>query len=61
MVNALVNPAMPLEQVAEWKATIEDIVAQFETMEQEAKTITEATMEFWKIVVQDEQLDQFTM
>ena len=30
-------------------------------MEQEAKAITEETMQFWKSIVQDEQLDQLTV
>ena len=30
-------------------------------MEQEAKTIMEATMQFWQSIFQDEQLDQLTM
>ena len=36
-------------------------MAQFETMEQEAKEIMEATTQFWQSVVQDEQLNQLTM
>ena len=35
-------------------------MTQFETMEQEAKTIMEATTQFWQSVVQDELLDQLT-
>ena len=61
MLNALIQPMTPSEQVAERKASIEEIVTRFETMEQEAKTIMEATMHFWQSVVQDEQLDQLTV
>ena len=44
MLNSLVQPTTLLEEVAERKASIEDITAKFESMEQEAKTIMEATM-----------------
>ena len=44
MLNSLVQPTMPPEQVVEWKASIEQIATQVETMEQQAKTIMEATM-----------------
>ena len=43
MLNILVQPTMPPKQVVERKASIEEIATQFETMEQEAKTIMEAT------------------
>ena len=46
-----------LKQVIERKASIEEIMTQFETMEQEAKTIMEATTQFWHSIIQDEQLD----
>ena len=58
MLNALFQRMMASEQVAEWKDSIEEIVTQFETMEQEAKTIMEATTQFWQSIVQDEQLNQ---
>ena len=60
MLNALVQPTMPPKQVVERKASIEDIATQFESMEQEAKTIMEVTTQFWQSVVQDKQLDQLT-
>ena len=44
MLNALVHPEMPSEQLVEWKTSIEEIAAQFETMEQEAKSIMEVMM-----------------
>ena len=58
ILNALVQPPTPLEQVDETKASIEEIATQFETMEQEAKRIMEATTQFWQSVVQEEQFDQ---
>ena len=45
----------------ERKTSIEEITTQFGTMEQEAKTMMEATTQFWKSIVQDEQLDQLTV
>ena len=51
LLNALVHPVTLLEQVAERKDTIEEIAAQFEKMEQEAKTIMEVMMQFWNNVV----------
>ena len=60
MLNALVQPTTPPEQVAERKASIEEIVTQFKTMEQKANTIMEMTTQFWQSVVQDVQLDQLT-
>ena len=47
----------PPNQVAETKSSIEDIATKFESMEHEAKTIMEATTQFWQSIVQDEQLD----
>ena len=47
MLNALVQPMTPPEQVAERKASIEEITTQFKNMEQEAKTIMEVTTHFW--------------
>ena len=44
ILNALVQPMMPPEQVSKRKASIEEIATQFETMEQEGKTIMDATM-----------------
>ena len=61
MINALVQPTTPPEQVVERKASIEEIVTQFESMEQEAKTIMEVTTHFWQSVVQDEKLDHLTV
>ena len=61
LLNALVHPETPPEQVAEHKNSIEEIVADFETMEQEAKTIMEAMTQFWKSIVQDEKIDQLNM
>ena len=61
MLNALVQPMTLLKQVVERKDSIEEIMTQFETMEQEAKAIMEATTQFCQSIVQDEQLDQFTM
>ena len=46
MLNALVQPKIPLEQVTECKTSIEEISTQFGTMEQEAKTIMEVTTQF---------------
>ena len=43
LLNGLVHPEMPLDQVFERKTSIEEIAAQFETMEQEANTTMEAT------------------
>ena len=54
ILNALVYPEKPPEQVVEWKGAIEEIVVQFEEMEQDAKNITEVTMQFWCSVLQDE-------
>ena len=53
MLNALVQPMMLPKHVVEWKASIEEIKTQFESMEQEAKTIMEVTTYFWQSVVQD--------
>ena len=61
MLNALVQPTTPPEQVAERKASVEEITTHFKSMEQEAKTIMEETTHFWQSVVQDEQLDHLTM
>ena len=47
MLNALVQRPIPPEQVAEQKGSIEEITTQFETMEQESKTIVEVTTQFW--------------
>ena len=58
MLNALVQHTMPPKQVVESKSSIEDITTQFESMEQEAKTIMEETTQIWQSVVQDKQLDQ---
>ena len=57
MLNALVQRPIPPEQVAKQKDSIEEITTQFETMEQEAKTIMEGKTNFWHSVVQDEQLN----
>ena len=43
MLNALVQPTIPLEKVEERKACVEEIATQFESMEKEAKTIMEVT------------------
>ena len=58
--NALVYPYTPPEQVAEWKGSIEEIVIQFEEMDQDAKNITEAMTQFLGSVIQDEQLEKLT-
>ena len=47
----------PPKQVAERKASLEEIDTQFGDMEQEAKSIMEETMQFWQSIVQDEKLD----
>ena len=60
MLNALVQPTMVPEKVTKRKTSIEEISTQLGTMEQEAKTIMEATTHFWQSIVQDEQLDQLT-
>ena len=51
LLNALVQPMMLPKQVVERKDSIEEITTQFETMEQEAKTIMEETIKFWQSVV----------
>ena len=43
MLQDLVQSMMPPKQVAKRKSTIKDIATKFEGMEQEAKTIMEAT------------------
>ena len=50
MLQALVQPMMLSEQVAERKASIEDIATKFEGMEKEAKTIMEVTTNFSKVL-----------
>ena len=56
----MVYPKTAPEQVAERKSAIEEIAAQFDDMEQDAKKVTEATTQFWGSVVQDEQIDKLT-
>ena len=53
-------PYTPPEQITKWKYGIEEIAAQFEAMEQDAKKIIEAMKQFWGSVVQDEKLEQLT-
>ena len=60
MLNSLVQPMTPAKQVANRKSSIEYITTQFESMDQQAKTIMEVTTQFWQSIVQDEQLDQLT-
>ena len=59
-MNALVYPDTPLEKITERKNAIEEVEAQIKELEQEAKKITEAKMQFWGSVVQDEQLEKLT-
>ena len=61
LLQAQVQPTMPPEQVAERKNSIEEITTQFGTMEQEVKTVMEATTQFWQSIVQDELLDLLTV
>ena len=51
ILNALVHPDTPSEQIAERKRTIDNLATQLEEMEQEAKKLTNATMQFWGSVV----------
>ena len=44
LLQAQAYPTTPLEQVAEHKASLEEIATQFGHMEQEAKAIMEETM-----------------
>ena len=60
MLNALIQPMTPPDQVSKRFAFIEEIATQFKTMEQEAKTIMYLTTQFWQSIVQDEKLDQLT-
>ena len=39
---------------------IEEIAAQFDEMEQDAKKIMEAMTQFWGSFIEDEQLEQLT-
>ena len=45
-LQALVHPDTPLEQVAEWKRAMEDLVTQLEEIEKEAKKVTKETTQF---------------
>ena len=56
----MVHPETPREQVPERKSAIEEIAAQFDDMEKDAKKVMEETTQFWGSVIQDEQLDQLT-
>ena len=58
LLNSLVYPDMPPEQISERKNTIEEFAAQFESMEQEENKIADATNLFRQSVVQDDQLEQ---
>ena len=61
LLHAQAQPTTLLEQVAERKASLEEIATQFSHMKQEAKFIMEETTQFWQSIVQDEQLDQLTV
>ena len=43
LLNSLVYPDMPPEQIVQRKNTIDEFAAQFEAMEQEAKMIVDET------------------
>ena len=60
ILNSMVHPETPPEQVPERKSAIEEIAAQFDDMEKDAKKVMEETTQFWGSVIQDEQLDQLT-
>ena len=52
------NPYMHLEVVDSYKSTIKYAVTWIEDREKKAKEITDATMQFWGSVVDEEQLEQ---
>ena len=56
----MVYPYTAPEQLTKWNISINEIAAQFEEIEQEAKNIIEAMTQFWGSVIQDEQLEQLT-
>ena len=58
LLNSLAYLDTPPTQITEQKNTIEELVAQLEAMEQEAKMIADETTQFWQSVVQDDQLEQ---
>ena len=47
MLNSLVYIDTSPEQITEQKNTIEELVTQFEAMEQEEKMITDEMTQFW--------------
>ena len=47
LLQVQAHPTTPPEQVAEHKASLEEIATQFSHMEQEAKAIMEETTQFW--------------
>ena len=59
-MNALVYPDMPPEKIAKRKTTKEEVEAQLEELEQEAKKVIDAMTKFWGNIIQDEQLKKLT-
>ena len=48
------------EQIAKWNNSIEEVAAQLDEMEQEAKEVIEAMTQFWGSIIQDELLEKLT-
>ena len=55
-MNAMVYPDTPPDKITKKKNSIEEVVAEVEEMEQEAKNITKEMMQFWGSIIQDEKL-----
>ena len=51
---------MPPWKIYERKNAIEEVVAQIEELEKEAKKVIEPTIEFWGSIIQDAQLEKLT-
>ena len=60
LLNSLVYLDTSSKQIAERENTIRDSTNQFEAMEEEAKMIVDEMTQFWKSVIQDDQLEKLS-
>ena len=57
ILDALIHPSTPTKHIGAWNSEIEALETQLDELEQDAKNVTDATMQVWGSIVQDEQLE----
>ena len=60
LLDALISPSTPLEQIATRKDEIEELATHHNELQQHAKKVTDSTTQVWGNIVQDEQLKKLT-